>query len=150
MAEVAGFRQRADALKADRTLSRLEQLAFADPRLAFLRDRAEASRLASEMHVLELIRAFQRAVGSEAELPSDLLHELERLVTAGTLAERLGLGENAPVDDRLKTARSRVRAWKTFENGSSATPDGRRIARVVARSYELIASGLTPKRDVAA
>ena len=141
IAEIAGFRQRADALKADHALNRLEQLAFTDHRLGFLLDRVEALRLAPGMHVLDLIRAFQKAVEGNAELPPELLDELDRLVTGSTLAERLGLGEDAPPDERSKTARGRVRAWKTFENGPIASPDGRRVASVVARSYEMIASG---------
>jgi hypothetical protein len=39
---------------------------------------------------------------------------------------------------------SRFRDWKMFENGGQASPPARRVARVVARSYEFIAREVRP------
>ena len=144
--ELDGFHLRADVLKAGRSLARLEALSYRWPQLAFLRDRVETLRQDPQMHVLDLLAAFDRCAAGEAEIPGDLMDELTRLVTARTPAQRLGLGDDADPDDLRVAARSALRAWKIYENGSQAPPSGRRVARVVARSYEIIATeGLAPK-----
>ena len=93
--QIDGFQQRADALKAGAALARLEALSFRWPELAFLRDQVEAARFEPGMHVLDLTRAFERAVADDVELPSELLAGLDRLVTAPTPAERMGLADDA-------------------------------------------------------
>jgi hypothetical protein len=148
--ELDGFHLRADVLKAGRSLTRLEALSYRWPQLAFLRDRVETLRLDPEMHVLDLLAAFDRCATGETELPSDLMTELTRLVTARTPAQRLGLADDAADDDLRAAARSALRAWKIYENGSQAPPSGRRVARVVARSYEILATqGPTPDAPAA-
>ncbi len=138
--ELDGFHLRADVLKAGRALTRLEALSYRWPQLAFLRDRVETLRLDPQMHVLDLLSAYGRCAAGEAEIPVDLMDELTRLVTARTPAQRLGLGDDAEPDDLRAAARSALRAWKVYENGSQAPPSGRRVARVVSRSYEIIAT----------
>ena len=145
--ELDGFHLRADVLKAGRSLTRLEALSYTWPQLDFLRDRVEALRLDPEMHLLDLLAAFDRCAAGETELPSELMAELTRLVLARTPAQRLGLDDEAAADpDDLRTAaRSALRAWKIYENGSQAPPSARRVARVVSRSYEILATeGLVP------
>ena len=145
--ELDGFHLRADVLKAGRALAWLDSLSYRWPQLAFLRDRVESLRLDPDMHVLDLMAAFDRCAAGETELPAELMDELQRLVTARTPAQRLGLpADSTPDEDDLRAAaRSALRAWKIYENGSQAPPSSRRVARVVARSYEIMATrGLTP------
>jgi hypothetical protein len=132
---IDGFHQRSDALKADRALDRLEELAYQHPELALLGDHVEALRLAPEMHLVGLIRAYQRIVVEGVEVPAELLGDLERLITGRTRAERFGIGEDRTGDVRA-AALAGFRAWKMFENAGNASPAGRRVARLVARSYE--------------
>ncbi len=123
--ELDGFHLRADVLKAGRSLARLESLSYRWPQLAFLRDRVETLRLDPEMHVLDLLAAFDRCAAGETELPTELMTELTRLVTARTPAQRLGLADDSASDDDLRAAaRSALRAWKIYENGSQAPPSG--------------------------
>jgi serine/threonine protein kinase len=143
--ELDGFHLRADVLKAGRSLARLEALSYSQPQLAFLRDRVETLRLDPDMHVLDLLAAFDRCANGEVELPSELMAELTRLITARTPAQRLGLEDGASDDDERAAARTALRGWKMYENGSQAAPSSRRVARVVARSYEFLATrGLEP------
>ena len=132
---VDGFHQRSDALKADRALERLEELAYRHPELAALRDHVEALRLAPEMHMVGLIRAYERIVVDGVEVPADLLEGLRRLITGRTRAERFGI-EDDETGDVHAAALAGFRAWKMFENAGNAGPAGRRVARLVARSYE--------------
>jgi serine/threonine protein kinase len=138
--EIQRFDQRADALKAGRALDRLEELAYSSPQLAFVRDRVEEIRYEPPMHLLDLARAYERCLSDGVELPAQLLQELERLITGRSLAERLGLNEGVGAQDLRAAARHRVREWKVFENAGHASARARRVARVVARSYEIIAT----------
>ncbi|MEZ5074458.1 MAG: serine/threonine-protein kinase [Solirubrobacterales bacterium] len=133
---IDGFHQRSDALKADRALDRLEELAYEHPELAVLGDHVEALRLAPEMHLIGLIRAYQRIVIDGVEVPAELLEGLERLITGRTRAERFGIAEEDRTGDVRAAALAGFRAWKMFENAGNASPAGRRVARLVARSYE--------------
>jgi len=132
---IDGFHQRSDALKADRALDRLEELAYEHAELALLGDHVEALRLAPEMHLVGLIRAYQRIVIDGVEVPDELLGGLERLITGRTRAQRFGIDEDRTSDVRA-AALAGFRAWKMFENAGNASPAGRRVARLVARSYE--------------
>jgi serine/threonine protein kinase len=132
---IDGFHQRSDVLKADRALERLEGLAYEHAELALLGDQVEALRFAPEMHLIGLIRAYQRIVVDGAEVPRELLDGLERLITGRTRAERFGIEEDRTSDVRA-AALAGFRAWKMFENAGNASPAGRRVARLVARSYE--------------
>ena len=133
---IDGFHQRSDALKADRALERLEELAYEHPELALLRDHVEALRLAPEMHLIGLIRAYQRIVIDGIEVPADLLEGLERLITGRTRAQRFGIDADDRTSDLHAAALTGFRAWKMFENAGNTGPAGRRVARLVARSYE--------------
>ncbi len=134
---VDGFHRRSDALKADRALDGLEELAYRRPELSLLRDHIETLRLAPEMHLIGLIKAYQRCVVDHVEVPDELLERLKRLLTGQTPAQRFGIpeGEDRPADLRA-AALDGFRAWKMFENSGHASPNGRRVARLVARSYE--------------
>ncbi len=137
---IDGFHQRADALKAGRALTRLDELSFASSQLAFLRDHVEAVRFEPEMHLLGLTRAFERCVVDELDVPDELLATIDRLITGRTQTGRLGLGddETDPADLR-RAALDAFQAWKMYENGSRASPAARRVARAAARSFELLA-----------
>jgi hypothetical protein len=133
------FHQRADALKTDRALDRLEELSYRWPTLAFLRDQVEALRLESQMHVIDLIRVFERCALGEVDVPRELLIGLERLITGSGTASRLGLEEDADAEQLHAAAIEGFRAWKTLENASQVSPATTRAARTVARSYEIYA-----------
>jgi hypothetical protein len=147
--QVAGFHQRADVLKADRALTALERLSYDGPLRQLIRDRVEALRLRPEMHLLDLIAAFERCADASIDLPEEMVAELERLMTRRTLAARLGLEPDAGPVELRAAARDRVRAWKAFENGSGASPRERWAARTVARSYEIIANQVAELENVA-
>jgi hypothetical protein len=82
-------------------------------------------------------------VEGTVELPEDMVGELTRLLTAPTLATRLGRPPAAGVGEMQAASRERVRAWKSFENGGGASPAERRVARTVSRSYEIMADRLS-------
>jgi serine/threonine protein kinase len=138
-AQLDGLHQRADALKADQALKRLDEISYRWPELAFVRDQVEALSLQPDMHVVDLMRTFERCVFDELEIPNDLLGQLERLITAQTTAQRLGLDHDADEDAIRSAAMAGFRSWKTLENASHAPPAVARAARAVARSYELFA-----------
>jgi serine/threonine protein kinase len=148
--EIDGFHQRADALQADRALDRLDELSYRWPELSFLRDQVETIRLESAMHLVDLIRAFERCARGEVDVPDELLEPLELLITARTPARRLGLSDEAGPAELHGAALAGFRAWKTFENAGQATPAAARVARAVARSYEFGARELQPAPDGAA
>ena len=145
--QVAGFQQRADALKADRALTALDHLAYAGPLQTLLRDRVEALRLRPEMHLLDLIAAFEQCAAGTIELPEEMVAELKLLMCTRTLAARLGLPADAGAPELGAVTRERVRDWKAFENGSGASPRERRAARAVARSYEILAAQLAAREN---
>ena len=123
--ELDGFHLRADVLKAGRSLARLEALSYRWPQLAFLRDRVETLRQDPQMHVLDLLAAFDRCAAGEAEIPDDLMDELTRLVTARTPAQRLGLGDDAEPDDlRVGGALGVARVEDLRERQPGARPRG--------------------------
>ena len=87
------------------------------------------------MHIVGLIRAYERIVVDGVEVPADLLEGLRRSITGRTCAERFGI-EDDETGDVHAAALAGFRAWKMFENAGNAGPAGRRVARLVARSYE--------------
>lgn len=139
MGEIDGLQQRADALKAARALADLEQLSYRAAELAFLRDRVESMRFEPRMHVLDLVRALERCVVNNVDLPDQLLAELEQLVTARSPGGRLGIAGNARGAELAHAALSEFQSWKVFENSGRASPPARRIAQSVMRSLHLIA-----------
>jgi hypothetical protein len=145
--QIDGFHQRADALKAGAALARLEALSFRWPELAFLRDQVEVARFEPDMHLLDLTRAFERAVADDVDLPPELLATLDRLITAPTPAERMGLDDGAGPADLQRAALDAFQAWKMFENTGQSGPAARRVARVAARSFELLAKEAENQRD---
>jgi serine/threonine protein kinase len=139
MGEIDGLYQRADALKAAHALADLEQLSYRAAQLAFLRDRVESARFEPQMHVLDLVRALERCLADDIEVPEPLLAGLERLVTARSPAGRLGIDEKADGAELARAALSQFQSWKLFENSGRASPAERRLAGVVTRSLHLIA-----------
>ena len=136
--QMDGFTQRADALKADAALTRLEKLSWSDRKLASLRGQVQRVRREPAMHVLELFRALDRCAARQIRLPPEMMAELERLVTARSLAARLGLGDDAGTTELGSIATARQRAWKAFENDPSTRSEAGRIAFAVSRSYEIL------------
>jgi len=137
--EIDGLQQRADALKAARGLAALEQLSYRRPTLSFLRDQVESMRFEPAMHVVELVRALERCVAEQIELPAELLARLERLVTARAPGGRLGIEDKADDRELHRAALAQFQTWKAFENGSQASPVAARVAQIVTRSLQLIA-----------
>lgn len=131
-----GFHARGDALRADRALQRLEDLSYRWSQLVFLRDHIEAVRLEPEMHLIDLIHAYERCVLDGVEVPEGLLTRLKRLITGRTPAQRFGLEEGSGGEELRAAALDGFRAWKMYENAGNGTPASRRVARRVARSYE--------------
>ena len=142
--QIDGFHQRADALKADSALNRLEELSYRWPGLALLRDEVEAVRLQPQMHVIDLIRAFERCALDDVEVPEDLLQRLQRLITARSPSERLGISADARPDEMRAAALEGFRSWKMFENAGFASPVAARVARVAARAYEIVGDEAAP------
>jgi serine/threonine protein kinase len=137
--QIAGFHQRADALKADRALERLDEMSYRWPEMGLLRDSVEEIRLRPEFHVTDLIHAFEKCATGEVQVPADLLSSLEKLITSRSPRERLGLLNDTNVEDLRAAAMEGFREWKSFENSGEASSKARRVARVVARSYEFYA-----------
>lgn len=133
-----GFLLRADALKADAALTRLEKLSWREPSLRFLRGEVQRVRKDPRMHVLELFRALDRCAVKRIELPDAMMSELQRLVTARSLAARLGLDDGAATADLGAVASARQRAWKAFENDPSTSSAAGKVAFTVSRSYEIL------------
>ncbi|MGO9752738.1 MAG: protein kinase domain-containing protein [Solirubrobacteraceae bacterium] len=133
-----GFLLRADALKADAALTRLEKLSWREPSLRFLRGEVQRVRKDPGMHVLELFRALDRCAVKRIELPDEMMSELQRLVTARSLAARLDLDNGAATADLGAVASARQRAWKAFENDPSTTSAAGKVAFTVSRSYEIL------------
>ncbi len=138
--ELQRFELRADALKADRALDRLEHLAYTEPELATLRDDVDELRHASQMHLLDLSRAYERCLSDSIQLPADRLEELRQLLTGRSVAERLGASEGSETEELKVAAHQRVHDWKILEGRSQASARIRRLARAAGRSYELIAT----------
>jgi energy-coupling factor transporter ATP-binding protein EcfA2 len=136
--QIDGFGLRADALKADAALRQLDQLSFADRRLQFVRSEVAQVRREPDMHVLELFRSLDRVASGRVDLPIELIEELQRLITARTLATRLGLGAEAATGELMAAASERHRVWKTFENDPSTGPAAARAAFPVIRAYEIL------------
>ena len=137
--EITGLGQRADALKAARALDMLEQLSYRGAEAGFLRDEVEALRFNPQMHVVALVRALERCVREQIDLPEDLRQRLDRLVTGLSPGRRLGVGDHASPSELTAAARAERRRWKAYENGNHGSLAARRIAEVVARSLQLIA-----------
>lgn len=144
---LAQFQERASLLKVRATLERLEELSFGlggdtDPELSeSLRSDVEALRLSPLMHALAEMEAGYECAAGLVPLPPALLAEVDCLFGPGTLAQRLGLGDNdaASVAEGAEAAMAR---WQCVL-ATTGSPAVRRVARTVHRSYQL-AWGMAP------
>jgi predicted Ser/Thr protein kinase len=135
--QIDGLQLRADALKADAALRKLETLSWKQAGLADLRDQIDELRLnGKDMHLLELIGVFNRCVTHEIELGPGMLAELERLLTARDARQRLGVGPNADPREMGAVAARRARSWKSYQNGGLASVQAARVADKVVRFYD--------------
>jgi hypothetical protein len=126
-----------DAARADEALARLESLSWRQPNLRFVRDRIEQLRdTGPDMQMIELAKWYDRCSAGEVELPQREREELERLLMARSLAERLGLAPGASSGELRAAADDRARAWRTFAAGARAGPKAQLLAGVVAQFYE--------------
>jgi serine/threonine protein kinase len=135
--QIDGLQLRADALKANAALRKLETLSWKRAELADLRDGIDELRLVGrDMHLLDLISVFQRCVANEIELGDGRLGELEQLLTARDARQRLGLQPGADPREMSAVAAHRARSWKAYQNGGLASVQAARVADKVARFYD--------------
>jgi predicted GTPase len=131
------FRRRSDALKAWQGLAVLDALSYrvdAGPARE-LRDAIERLRLDPGMHELAELGALQSVRSGEVNLPPELSDDVERLVTADGLTERLGADSGDAPDLRAAATRGASR-WRTFTQ-TGADPRQAQLARTMIRSYSL-------------
>jgi hypothetical protein len=137
---VATFGQRADALKADWSLSSLEGIAYRMQHDraggAWLRDRIEELRLDPEFHELQEMEASRSVASGRVALPEDLRGELTRLFTRRSPGDRLGTPGASP-GELQDAALEGVGRWRSFANRAS-DPAVTHVASIVAVSYELL------------
>jgi hypothetical protein len=140
------FARRADALKANAALIALSDLAWQSPRagiagaMNYLRNAVEELRLEPEMWTISEIWAGQAAAREDVYLPDRLREDLAQLLTGQSPAERVGLTERASPIQVAAGARESVARWRAFANGGSSCDTEERIARVVYRSFERMAT----------
>lgn len=135
--QIGGLQLRADALKADAALRKLETLSWKRAELADLRDGIDELRFVGrDMRLLDLMGVFQRCVTDGIELGDGRLGELEQLLTARDARERLGLQPGADPREMSAVAAHRARSWKAYQNGGLASVQAARAADTVARFYD--------------
>lgn len=127
---------RADALAADEALTALEQLSFRLD-LPVIRDRAQALRDGgSGMALINVARWSLLSERGELDLPDDKAQELAQLLSTATPSGEPALVGSTDRVQGAAAARGRAQAWRRFENGGSASPQGQRVAEDVVRLYE--------------
>ncbi len=94
-------------------------------------------RVDPEMQVLELLRAFDRCAVERIELPDEMMSELERLVTARSLAApRPGKWRS---DGRSRSVCVRPPAGlEGIETDPSTSHSAGKVVFTVGRSYEIL------------
>lgn len=130
-----------DARQADAALELLDELSYTKPELRFIRDRVEELRdRGPDMQLIELVKWFERSVEGEVNLPADRVSEVERMLSAGTPTECVGLPPDATDAEVRSAAGERVVDWRTFELSPGSSPNAQRAAAAVVRFYEQLLS----------
>jgi hypothetical protein len=133
---------RADLLKADRALKRLEAVAWRRAEgpeaaaLPGLRDALDEVAFDPAMHALDEARALQAVLSSRVTLPAALADEVRRVALEG------GAGGGAlPADaqERARVALEGVDRWQAFVNGPGTGTDEVWVGTVMRRSWERVA-----------
>lgn len=139
LAEV--FARRADALKADMGVGSLLRLSYSPEAsrpqaMTELRDELDDVRLDPEMHALNEAWAVRAA--PEAELPPELLEDLQTVCLGESVESRLGLRPGAGSGSLERGAAEGASRWRAFVNGGRATAAQARVGDVACRSYEAL------------
>jgi GTP-binding protein EngB required for normal cell division len=149
------FEARADLLKAHAALSALDRLAWqqgdgdAAPVLGSLRTEVERLRARPELHRIRELWAAEQAsehVGGTLEAVSGMTDrlraDLARIAGSTSIAGRLGLDDDAPIDALKDAARAGASRWQEFRVEGATSLQDQQIAEVLVRSYTLMWSGL--------
>ena len=130
------FTRRADVLKAATALADLERVAStaAPADSEWLRRAVERTRLDPAMRALATTWAFARVAARGTELPDDLTADLRRVALAGSVADMLGLTEDAGVDELQAAAAASSARWRRFAN-ECARSDQEHVADVMCQQY---------------
>jgi hypothetical protein len=134
------FLRRAHALKADRALTRLERAATG-PGRGLVQAIIEAARQSPQLHAIRQLRALGLLM--RAAPTSPLRAELTLLVDAASDSEMLGAPPGT-APDRLVAAAREAGARAQARVGFATSPAEAEAARVVARSYLLLARRQEP------
>ncbi|WP_170315513.1 dynamin family protein [Nakamurella deserti] len=134
------FLRRAHALKADRALIRLERAATG-PGRGIVQAIVEAARQSPELHPIRQLRALGLLM--RAAPGSPLRAELTHLVDAGSDTEMLGAPPGTAPQQLVAAARD-AGARAQARVGFATSPAEAEAARVVARSYLLLARRQEP------
>jgi GTPase Era involved in 16S rRNA processing len=134
------FSEQDHVLKVRSVLELLRRLSFAregaDVGLARFAAEVESLRLDPVMHPVDELEVLHDCLTGRVALPDDLLGEVTRVLSTGSVASRLG----APPDDReaaATAAKEGLLRWRTFMN-TEADPAQARVARVMLRTYQLM------------
>lgn len=138
--QLEGFDQRADALKAEAALSHLDRLSWRDRRLVFVRAEVERVRQEESMQVLELFAALDRCVVDRISLPSELMADLERMVTARSVPARLGVENDTDTVMLEQRAKERQQVWNTFYVDPGTGLAAASVASPMVQAYSILVS----------
>ncbi len=130
------FLRRAQALKADHALTRLERAAGNGPDRATVLNVIESARQSPVLHGIQQLRALGLLMQSAPN--STLRAELVHLIDAGNDHEALGAPPNTH-PSRLVLAAREAGARAQARAGFATSPAEAEAARVLARSYLLLA-----------
>jgi hypothetical protein len=153
----AAFTTRAGLLKADvalrsvRALTESPEVPGAEAMV--IRDAliTHADRLAAapEAQRLRELELLQRIAASAVVLPDALRLDAERLVTAATSRQRLGLPPEATPEEVLAAAGAAATRWRRFQHDGHPGPEERRAAHVVGLALAGIAGELHRQGETA-
>ncbi len=152
------FTTRAGLLKADAALRAIRLLAESSHvpgaeatviREALLAhaDRLAAAPEAQRLRELEVLRLVAE---SAVVLPDALRADVERLVSAATPRQRLGLPAEATPDELVASAGAAAARWRRFQNDGRRGAEERRAAHVVALALAGIAGDALRRREAPA
>jgi len=140
---------RADLLKADRALKRLEGVAWRrveEPEagaLLALRDALDEVGIDPALRALDEARALQAVLSSRVALPDALAEEVRRVALEGDAGGGALPGDAA---ERARLALEGVDRWQAFVNGPGTGTDEVWVGTVMRRSWERVAREAAPRR----